>query len=217
MTAISPADAYAPPVDRSRRNFRHIRVLRWTFRRDDESGRLRAGADRRGSRVRIAGTGGLESDRIVGRAIRRCADRVSAARDDRADAARRRLAARRLRVRESHAALEVKTLDGPRHDDAGRMAADVARCDDQPAGARRRLTRHVDSGATSATPRARCGGRPVSPPSPSSSSRSASAPTARCSAWSTPRSSAPFRSPNPIASSCSGSARRASRTTASRR
>jgi hypothetical protein len=38
VTAISPADAYAPPVDRSRRNFRHIRVLRWTFRRDgDES------------------------------------------------------------------------------------------------------------------------------------------------------------------------------------
>lgn len=36
VTAISPSDAYAPPVDRSRRNCRHIRVLRWTFRHDDE-------------------------------------------------------------------------------------------------------------------------------------------------------------------------------------
>lgn len=36
VTAISPGDAYAPPVDRSRRNYRHIRVLRWTFRHDDE-------------------------------------------------------------------------------------------------------------------------------------------------------------------------------------
>src|SRR6185295_18179230 len=37
VTAISPNDTYAPPVDRSRRNYRHIRVLRWTFRRDDEA------------------------------------------------------------------------------------------------------------------------------------------------------------------------------------
>jgi hypothetical protein len=36
VTAISPGGAYAPPVDRSRRNYRHIRVLRWTFRRDDD-------------------------------------------------------------------------------------------------------------------------------------------------------------------------------------
>jgi hypothetical protein len=34
VTAISEA-RYAP-VDRSRRNFRHIRVLRWTFRRDGD-------------------------------------------------------------------------------------------------------------------------------------------------------------------------------------
>ena len=33
-TAISPRDPYLPPVDRSRRNHRHVRVLRWTFRRD---------------------------------------------------------------------------------------------------------------------------------------------------------------------------------------
>jgi hypothetical protein len=32
--AMPSHDVYAPPVDRSRRNFRHIRVLRWTFRRD---------------------------------------------------------------------------------------------------------------------------------------------------------------------------------------
>jgi hypothetical protein len=37
VTAISPGDAHRPPVDRSRRNHRqHIRVLRWTFRRDAE-------------------------------------------------------------------------------------------------------------------------------------------------------------------------------------
>jgi hypothetical protein len=35
-TPIARHDAYAPPVDRSRRNFRHVRVLRWTFRRDGE-------------------------------------------------------------------------------------------------------------------------------------------------------------------------------------
>jgi hypothetical protein len=33
---LSRHDADAPPVDRSRRNYRHIRVLRWTFRRDGE-------------------------------------------------------------------------------------------------------------------------------------------------------------------------------------
>jgi hypothetical protein len=36
VTAISPSDAYHAPVDRSRRYFRHIRVLRWTFRRDGD-------------------------------------------------------------------------------------------------------------------------------------------------------------------------------------
>jgi hypothetical protein len=37
VTAIPPSDPYVPPVDRSRHNFRHIRVLRWTFRRDDDA------------------------------------------------------------------------------------------------------------------------------------------------------------------------------------
>jgi len=37
VNAITPIETYAPPVDRRRRNFRHIRVLRWTFRRDDEA------------------------------------------------------------------------------------------------------------------------------------------------------------------------------------
>jgi hypothetical protein len=36
VTALSPSDACRPPVDRSRRNNRHIRVLRWTFRRDKD-------------------------------------------------------------------------------------------------------------------------------------------------------------------------------------
>jgi hypothetical protein len=36
VTPLSPRDIYAPPVNRSRRHFRHIRVLRWTFRRDGE-------------------------------------------------------------------------------------------------------------------------------------------------------------------------------------
>jgi hypothetical protein len=36
VTAISPGAKYAPTVDRSRRNYRHIRVLRWTFRRDGD-------------------------------------------------------------------------------------------------------------------------------------------------------------------------------------
>jgi hypothetical protein len=34
VTASSPGDAYASPLDRSRRNNQHVRVLRWTFRRD---------------------------------------------------------------------------------------------------------------------------------------------------------------------------------------
>jgi monoamine oxidase len=33
VTAVSSSDAYRAPVDRSRRNNCHIRVLRWTFRR----------------------------------------------------------------------------------------------------------------------------------------------------------------------------------------
>jgi hypothetical protein len=32
----TPSDAYASPVDRTQRNFRHIRILRWTFRRDGD-------------------------------------------------------------------------------------------------------------------------------------------------------------------------------------
>ncbi len=37
LPAITPPETYTPPVDRSRRNYRHIRVLRWTFRRGDEA------------------------------------------------------------------------------------------------------------------------------------------------------------------------------------
>jgi len=37
VTALAPHDGYTPPIDRSRRNYRHIRVLRWTFRREDEA------------------------------------------------------------------------------------------------------------------------------------------------------------------------------------
>ena len=35
-TAISPRRADEVPVERSRRNYRHIRVLRWIFRRDSD-------------------------------------------------------------------------------------------------------------------------------------------------------------------------------------
>ena len=34
---ITPGETSASPVDRSRRNYRHIRVLRWTFRRDEDA------------------------------------------------------------------------------------------------------------------------------------------------------------------------------------
>ena len=37
VTVITPSKTSAPAVDRSRRNFRHIRVLRWTFRRDEDA------------------------------------------------------------------------------------------------------------------------------------------------------------------------------------
>jgi len=37
VTALAPHDGYPAPIDRSRRNYRHIRVLRWTFRREDEA------------------------------------------------------------------------------------------------------------------------------------------------------------------------------------
>jgi hypothetical protein len=36
VTAIPPRDAYSAPFNRSRRNYRHIRVLRWTFRREGD-------------------------------------------------------------------------------------------------------------------------------------------------------------------------------------
>jgi hypothetical protein len=37
MDVLAPRDRYSAPIDRSRRNYRHIRVLRWTFRRKDEA------------------------------------------------------------------------------------------------------------------------------------------------------------------------------------
>ena len=37
LTVITSSGMDAPSVDRSRRNYRHIRVLRWTFRRDDNA------------------------------------------------------------------------------------------------------------------------------------------------------------------------------------
>jgi hypothetical protein len=37
VTVITPSGRYSPPVDRSRRNYQHIRILRWTFRRDDDA------------------------------------------------------------------------------------------------------------------------------------------------------------------------------------
>jgi hypothetical protein len=37
VTDITPNETSAPPLDRSRRHCRHIRVLRWIFRRDGEA------------------------------------------------------------------------------------------------------------------------------------------------------------------------------------
>jgi hypothetical protein len=37
VTVITPSERYSPSGDRSRRNYRHIRILRWTFRRDDDA------------------------------------------------------------------------------------------------------------------------------------------------------------------------------------
>ena len=37
LTAMTPVETYTPPVDRSRRNYRYIRLLRWTFRHEDNS------------------------------------------------------------------------------------------------------------------------------------------------------------------------------------
>src|SRR3954453_18402731 len=37
VTVIKPTGSPAPPVDRNRRNYRHIRILRWIFRRDEDA------------------------------------------------------------------------------------------------------------------------------------------------------------------------------------
>ena len=36
LIAISPGDAHSTPLERSRRKYPPIRILRWTFRRDDD-------------------------------------------------------------------------------------------------------------------------------------------------------------------------------------
>jgi len=36
-TVPAPDNGYTAPIDRSRRNYRHVRVLRWRFRREDEA------------------------------------------------------------------------------------------------------------------------------------------------------------------------------------
>jgi hypothetical protein len=37
VTVLAPRDGYTAPIDRSRTSYLHIRVLRWTFRREAES------------------------------------------------------------------------------------------------------------------------------------------------------------------------------------
>jgi len=37
VTVLAPHDGITAPIDRSPRNYRHIRVLRWTFRREGEA------------------------------------------------------------------------------------------------------------------------------------------------------------------------------------
>ena len=36
LTSITHTDGFAPPVDRSRRHHRQVRVLRWIFQRDED-------------------------------------------------------------------------------------------------------------------------------------------------------------------------------------
>ena len=36
VSVPAPRDGYTAPIDRSRKNYRHIRVLRWTFRRRED-------------------------------------------------------------------------------------------------------------------------------------------------------------------------------------
>lgn len=36
VSVLAPRDGYTAPIDR-RRYYRHVRVLRWTFRREDEA------------------------------------------------------------------------------------------------------------------------------------------------------------------------------------
>jgi hypothetical protein len=36
LTSVTPIGSYSPHVDRSRHHGRHVRVLRWTFQRDDD-------------------------------------------------------------------------------------------------------------------------------------------------------------------------------------
>src|SRR5471032_2263312 len=37
LTAVTSIGMFEPPLDRSRRNNRHIRVLRWTFKLDEDA------------------------------------------------------------------------------------------------------------------------------------------------------------------------------------
>jgi hypothetical protein len=37
VTVLAPRDGYTAPIDRTRTNDRHVRVLRWTFRREAEA------------------------------------------------------------------------------------------------------------------------------------------------------------------------------------
>lgn len=36
LTSVTHVDGLPPPVDRSRRHHRHVRVLRWIFQRDED-------------------------------------------------------------------------------------------------------------------------------------------------------------------------------------
>jgi hypothetical protein len=76
VTALAPHDGYTAPIDRSRRNYRHIRVLRWTFRREDEAVVCELGLTGEDREYELRYPGGVEPDAPRDRTLRRCPDSV---------------------------------------------------------------------------------------------------------------------------------------------
>ena len=106
LTAIPERDALKPRLDRSRQNYRHIRVLRWIFRRDNEDAvvcELALTGEDREYELRVSAAWNP-----TGLSVERFDDALTAFQRHamiRAAAARRRVGAGRLRVRARHGPL----------------------------------------------------------------------------------------------------------------